>query len=339
MSAQLRHLYVCSRAGAVLFIFTGLFVCGPHPAHAQVTQAYSFEPDLEGFFAVGGGLTVSHETSGLGATDGANSMKLEFTDFSSFAGARTTNIHPAFNDPLGVDFVRFDLTNTNRFAPPPTDPPTPGVPTFANASVTFFGDLPGNPVSPAQIQFFFSEAAIGNLEPGTHEVEISLRNEGGPFGTGGGLNVDTGEVKGYDAYVAAGFVPIEFQIYVNKSLSIGNPAFAWTVYIDNIRVGRDVAGVPGDYNENGSVDAADYVVWRNNDGTNNPLPNDNGLGVPIGSTHYDLWRANFGGTFPASGSVIGAVPEPASAVLILLGITCWRPRKRAAQPGSVALQR
>jgi hypothetical protein len=30
-----------------------------------------------------------------------------------------------------------------------------------------------------------------------------------------------------------------------------------------------VAGLVGDYNQNGAVDAADYVVWRNNIGTNN----------------------------------------------------------------------
>src|SRR5262245_23330272 len=113
MSAHLRCSPSCRRAYILSIVSAVLiFVC-PDAAPGQITKMYSFEPDLEGFAAVGGGLTVSQETSGLGATDGANSMKLEFTDFSSFAGARTSNIHAAFNDPLGVDFVRFDLTNTN----------------------------------------------------------------------------------------------------------------------------------------------------------------------------------------------------------------------------------
>jgi len=43
------------------------------------------------------------------------------------------------------------------------------------------------------------------------------------------------------------------------------------------------AGLPGD-----------YVTWRKNNGTNKALANDNGLGTPIGQSHYDLWRANFG---------------------------------------------
>ena len=32
----------------------------------------------------------------------------------------------------------------------------------------------------------------------------------------------------------------------------------------------------GDYNNNGKVDAADYVLWRNNVGTTTVLPNDPG---------------------------------------------------------------
>ena len=266
MRTILPHSFSCSIARKVLLGCAAVtFFCDFYgTATAQVTQVYSFEPDLEGFGLNGGGVAVSHETSGVGATDGSNSMKLEYTDFSSFAGAITSNIHPAFNDPLGVDFVRFDFTNTNRFVPPN---PQPGVtPTFANTSITFFGDLPGNPVQPAQIQFFLTEESLGNLEPGTHEIEIDVSNEGSPLGQGGGLNVDTGMIKGYDAWVDEGFVPGSFQIYINKNGKFGDPTFAWTVYIDNIRVGRVPAGVPGDFNDDGNVDPADYVLWRKNDG-------------------------------------------------------------------------
>src|SRR3954468_6837150 len=162
-----------------------LIVCGA-TVSAQTTQVYSFEPDLEGFHLNGGGVTVSQETSGLGATSGSNSMKLEYADFATFAAAETEIIKPAFNDPLGVDFVRFDLTNTNRYVPPN---PQPGVtPTFANLGVTFFGNLPGNPAQPAQIQFLLTEQGIGTLEPGTHQIDIDLSNTGGPLGSGGGLN-------------------------------------------------------------------------------------------------------------------------------------------------------
>jgi hypothetical protein len=52
-------------------------------------------------------------------------------------------------------------------------------------------------------------------------------------------------------------------------------------------------GFPGDYNNDGGVDEADYVPWQNNEGTNNVLPNDP-VGGTIGQPQYDNWTANFG---------------------------------------------
>jgi arabinogalactan endo-1,4-beta-galactosidase len=69
-----------------------------------------------------------------------------------------------------------------------------------------------------------------------------------------------------------------------------------------------IARLPGDYNEDGSVDAADYVVWRDTDGS------------PDG---YSAWRANFGRVYASSEDSSGieapAVPEPATIRLIALG--------------------
>ncbi len=63
-------------------------------------------------------------------------------------------------------------------------------------------------------------------------------------------------------------------------------------------------GIPGDYNNDGRVDAADYVVWRKN-------PAGFG-GDPAG---YNTWRTNFGRT-SGSGSA-SAVPEPATWVVAM----------------------
>jgi hypothetical protein len=102
--------------------------------------------------------------------------------------------------------------------------------------------------------------------------------------------------------------------------------------IDNIIVSQSSIGqIAGDYNSNGVVDAADYVAWRKNNGTNTVLPNDNGLGTPIGQSHYNLWRANFGA---AAGSGLAtsantAVPEPASAFLLApcAAVVAWMRRR------------
>jgi hypothetical protein len=73
------------------------------------------------------------------------------------------------------------------------------------------------------------------------------------------------------------------------------------------------SSVPGDFNNNGTVDAADYIVWRN------------GLGTTYTQADYNTWRANYGRT-PATGATIGpassgnaAVPEPIGFTLLTLG--------------------
>jgi hypothetical protein len=94
-------------------------------------------------------------------------------------------------------------------------------------------------------------------------------------------------------------------------------------------------GLPGDYNSDGAVNAADYTVWRNNLGASITLPNE-GTGVSPGvvdAADYVLWKANYGN---GSGSGAGAsdaenVPEPQTFVL-LLGSICglvYRNRRRS----------
>jgi hypothetical protein len=70
---------------------------------------------------------------------------------------------------------------------------------------------------------------------------------------------------------------------------------------------RMLGALDGDYNGDGKVDAADYVVWRKN-------PDAFG-----GAAGYGTWRANFGN--PGSGAAAGqtaAVPEPTA--LLLAGV-------------------
>jgi hypothetical protein len=75
--------------------------------------------------------------------------------------------------------------------------------------------------------------------------------------------------------------------------------------------------LPGDLNNNGFVDAADYVVWANNRGSSNTLPNDTSPGL-VTQHDYDVWRSNFGSA--SATGVSNAVPEPSTFVLLLLGL-------------------
>jgi T5SS/PEP-CTERM-associated repeat protein len=67
--------------------------------------------------------------------------------------------------------------------------------------------------------------------------------------------------------------------------------------------------LPGDFNNSGTVDTADYAAWRN------------GLGTTYMPTDFDVWRAHFGRTAAGAGSSLAAftsVPEPTSLTLTLL---------------------
>jgi hypothetical protein len=76
----------------------------------------------------------------------------------------------------------------------------------------------------------------------------------------------------------------------------------------------------GDYNLNGVVDAADYIVWRK------------GLGMAYAPADYDIWRAHYGQT-PGSGSGVladAAVPEPSTTALLIIAATGWWLGRRLA---------
>jgi hypothetical protein len=89
----------------------------------------------------------------------------------------------------------------------------------------------------------------------------------------------------------------------------------------------------GDYNRDGTVDAADYVLWRKSDGSQHG---------------YQAWRANFGRTAgstlaattplssasavetraPKSGSANAPIPEPATFVMFLTAMLAMLHRRR-----------
>jgi hypothetical protein len=84
------------------------------------------------------------------------------------------------------------------------------------------------------------------------------------------------------------------------------------------------AGLPGDYNANGTLDTADYSVWR--DALNASavvLPNDPTPGA-VDESDFDYWKQRFGNSWmDGAGSVSHqAIPEPDSVRLWLLAI-CW----------------
>jgi hypothetical protein len=110
----------------------------------------------------------------------------------------------------------------------------------------------------------------------------------------------------YDSALREEMYPI-FQSYWNGSHAAANPLFP-TVGSALLYETGLYHSLPGDFNGDSMVDAADYIVWRKSDGT---------------AESYNAWLAGFG-TSSGSGAEFEAasnvgVPEPPALLCALIG--------------------
>ncbi len=80
-----------------------------------------------------------------------------------------------------------------------------------------------------------------------------------------------------------------------------------------LQVAANVVILPGDFNTDGIVDAADYTVWRN------------GLGSLYTTDDYAVWKSHFGESAGSGAAAIvsdrtAAVPEPGSLPILLIAV-------------------
>jgi hypothetical protein len=154
----------------------------------------------------------------------------------------------------------------------------------------------------------FSDVLVVPLVDGIPDLSKRLVVDAG--------NVNSGRDIAFDAANNIHLVSSGQQLY--RVLSPGGntkTTLAWDGTSYSFTNQTIAAGIAGDYNNNGVVDAADYVVWKNA-AANATLPNDSTPGT-VDSTDYETWRGNFGKTPSGSGSG-SAVPEPAVATLLLI---------------------
>lgn len=87
------------------------------------------------------------------------------------------------------------------------------------------------------------------------------------------------------------------------------------------------AGVAGDFNSNGKVDAADYTVYRNSIGLMSLNNRGAGITGPVGPADYAFWKSHFGEGMGSGATAGAAIPEPISLCqvlgLVAIGLV-WR---------------
>jgi hypothetical protein len=223
----------------------------------------------------------------------------------------------------------------------------------AGSSTTFFGAYAGGGITGTGNLYFESD-----VTPGYSPAEVQLGGDVN-FGPTASLQIELGgTVKGaeYDALTIAGAAALDGALEVTL-LDLGAGLFApklgdtfefltaaggltgsfaellfpalegfvaWEPIFgaDGI-VLAVVPSLTGDFNGDGVVDAADYVVWRKSLGQSGAgLVADANRSGLIDQGDFDLWRANFGRRAPIdstlSSSSHAGVPEPAGGLLLIL---------------------
>jgi hypothetical protein len=206
---------------------------------------------------------------------------------------------------------RFDGTNWTSFQYPGIGGPDQG---------TVPRDIDGN-----NIVGFYSDGFryYGFLYNGTSWT--TLQHPDGNWtelnGIDGDNIVGTSEITSSFLYDGTNWTPLDYPA----------PEFAFTQVEgidDNRIVGwyQDSMGqhgflavldtISGDYNNDGAVDAADYVVWRKTNGA---------------TADYNQWRTSFGQTSGSSATATSpsaTIPEPTTAVLLALAAALRIERRR-----------
>lgn len=122
------------------------------------------------------------------------------------------------------------------------------------------------------------------------------------------------ELNSFDTELLLQFLSTTHPLYPGELIDFGP-------IIDNVSLVE--VGVAGDYNGDGSVDAADYSVWRDTFGATDLVAftgaDGNGDGE-VTIDDYDVWHDNYGAQFGASAADAVAIPEPSNALLIAMAL-------------------
>jgi hypothetical protein len=270
--------------------------------------------------------SVSHRTLAMTPAQSSASWSQHTVQHTVFAG------DPAVGQPIGVAFRAFRDTAV--------DDATLTVDDASNFLLALEVNTTNGQVrmrnqtgAAIKIDYYDVKSAAGALNATAWNSLQEQNLPGFPAGNGSG---NGWEQAGGSRSVTIG------ESYLTGNSSGGNAATFGLGAAFNVGGAQDLifqygaivaAGPPptGDYNNNGVVDGADYVTWRNA-GPTDTLPNDSTPGT-VNAADYTVWRQQFGASsvgpstlfrglvryvtaFSGGGT---AVPEPTSFVLVGLG--------------------
>ena len=189
--------------------------------------------------------------------------------------------------------------------------PTPGSLLIAT---TGFGSLPGSVVP--DFTFDQSDVPITGpfFNPNATNITFTFSGSGDSMTFTGALLPKDG-INSLTDSGATGFPPGTPNISagVNSPTNLGGMSGS---------VNLSAPTPTGDYNGDHTVNASDYVLWRNTL-TQSVSPNGSGAdgnaNGTIDAADYDFWKARFGNAVPGAGSGLGttAVPEPIALAWIV----------------------
>lgn len=166
------------------------------------------------------------------------------------------------------------------------------------------------PISDGEGGFLFDAFTVSGSTDGTIFTELGSTNSFNPLiGPGGDSGSGALEIR---------IATIDLTGSTASHLSLDlRTGYSFLVFSEYVVDGTAVSSaLLGDFNADGTVDAADYTVYRDNLGASSSALNGNGSGATtVVAADYTLWENKFGNV--ASNSV--AVPEPASLLLMSFG--------------------
>jgi hypothetical protein len=155
----------------------------------------------------------------------------------------------------------------------------------------------------------FDFANTVSLTPG-NQYYLRVEHTGGYGVDNTGVGVAVGSL-GSNAYSAGA----RWRSFYNPSLDRWEQ-FAFRNEDLVFSLGATIPDLPGDFNQDGNVDAADYIVWRKNSG-----------GIYT-QDDFQPWHAHFGQTVGSGALMNNTVPEPATLAILLAGMLTTSFRRR-----------